>query len=77
MTQTPNNAGANVWVSLALVGQMGFIIALPAFAFGFGGAYLDKALGTSPLLLLAGLLAALAASGIVIYRRINSILALL
>lgn len=58
---------------LSLVGQLGFMIALPAAALGFGGAYVDKALGTSPLFILLGLTLAVAASSIMIYRLLKKI----
>ena len=53
------------------MGQLGFIIALPAVAFGFGGAYLDRALGTSPLLVLVGLGVAIMSSSLWIHRFIQ------
>lgn len=41
-----------------LLWRLSYIIAIPVFVLGFGGAYLDKYLGTSPLFLLAGFAAA-------------------
>ena len=61
-------------LALRLAWNLGFIIAIPAFAFGFGGAYLDKQLGTSPLFMLIGLAIALTLSSIGVKRRITSIL---
>lgn len=58
---------------LSLVGQLGFMIALPAAGLGFGGAYVDKTLGTSPLFILLGLTFAVAASSIMIYRLVKKI----
>jgi len=53
---------------LSLVGQLGFIIALPAAAFGFGGAWLDRQFGTSPLFILLGLGVAILTSSFWIYQ---------
>ncbi len=59
---------------LGLVSEIGFLIALPAVAFGFGGAWLDKISGTSPLLLIVGLALALAGSTLAVWHRIKPFL---
>ena len=46
---------------------------IPAFRFGFGGAYLDKALGTSPGFLLAGFVIAITLSFLGVRRKIKEI----
>ena len=53
---------------LSLAGQLGFMIAVPAAVFGFGGAYLDRAWGTSPLFILVGLSLALLTSARMVWR---------
>ncbi len=58
---------------LSLVGQLGFIIGLPAAAFGFGGAWLDRELGTSPLFILLGLGLAITSSAIWVYRFVKNL----
>ena len=60
-------------IVLSLVGQLGFIIALPAAGLGFGGAYLDRLLGTSPLFILLGLALAIATSSFTVWRMIQKI----
>lgn len=65
---------ADLLLTVRLAWSFGYIIALPAALFGFGGAYADKALGTSPWLLLGGLATALILSSIGIYRKIKEIL---
>ncbi|MDD5751256.1 MAG: AtpZ/AtpI family protein [Candidatus Peribacteraceae bacterium] len=60
-------------LSLRLAWSLGYIIALPAALFGFGGAYADKAFGTSPWLLLAGFALALLLSAIGVYRKVKEI----
>ena len=54
--------------------DLGWIIAIPVTVFGFGGAYLDKALKTSPLFLLTGLLLALILSITGVFRQLKTIL---
>ena len=60
-------------IVLSLVGQLGFIIALPAAGFGFGGAYLDRHFGTSPLFILVGLGLAIAVSSLAVWKLIQQV----
>ena len=46
----------SVWGSLALMGQLGFTIAIPLALGAWGGSYLDGITGTRSLYLLLGLL---------------------
>ena len=46
----------SVWGSLALVGQLGFTIAIPLALGAWGGSYLDGLTHTKSLYLLLGLL---------------------
>jgi F0F1-type ATP synthase assembly protein I len=59
---------------LGLAGEIGYLIAIPAALFGFGGAYIDKTLDTSPLFIIAGLTVALATSMLAIWHRIKPLL---
>jgi F0F1-type ATP synthase assembly protein I len=74
-TPTPSakNETQSVLMSLKLVFELGYIIAIPIVLFGFGGAYADKAWGTSPWLLLFGMLTAATLSAIGILRKIKAI----
>jgi F0F1-type ATP synthase assembly protein I len=63
----------NILYVLSLVGQLGFIIAIPAALFGFGGAMLDRQLHTSPLFILVGLGMAITASSFWVYRFVKHI----
>jgi len=56
-----------------LAWSLGYIIALPAALFGFGGAYADRYFGTSPWLLLAGFTLALLFYAIGVYRKVKEI----
>jgi len=54
--------------------EIGWLIAVPAVVFAFGGAWLDQKIGTSPLFLLTGLVVAVAASSLGVYRIVKKIL---
>ena len=62
-----------LFLALRLAWNLGYIIALPAVLFGFGGAFLDKEFNTSPLFLLLGFVLAITLSTIGVYRIIKQI----
>ena len=64
----------DLWLAVRLAWSFGYIIAIPAVAFGFGGAYLDKTQGTSPLFLILGLALALTLSSLGIVRKVREIM---
>lgn len=64
---------SSFWSVLNLAWELGYIIALPIVILGFGGAWLDKKLGSSPGFLLAGIVLSVIISGVAIYRKIKSI----
>ena len=61
-------------LAVRLVWDMGWIIAIPAVALGFGGAYLDRQFGTSPIFILVGLGLALVLSFLGVKRKLKEIL---
>ncbi len=61
-------------LALRLAWNLGYIIAIPAFLFGFGGAYADKYWGTSPLLLLLGMGCAILLSFFGVKRKVEEII---
>ncbi|OGJ58221.1 hypothetical protein A2635_03235 [Candidatus Peribacteria bacterium RIFCSPHIGHO2_01_FULL_51_9] len=69
----PSSSWRPAFLALRLAWSMGFIIALPAFLFGFAGAYLDTVLMTSPLFLFLGLSFALVLSFLGIKRKVREI----
>jgi uncharacterized membrane protein len=69
-----NPSGLTAWQMYALIGQMGYLIAIPAFVFGFGGAYLDRRFDTSPWLMIAGLALAMMTSLLGVYRIVKRIM---
>jgi F0F1-type ATP synthase assembly protein I len=72
-TSGAKQSDASMWKALSLVGEIGYLIAIPAVVFGFTGGYLDKHYGTSPILVLVGLLLALLLSGYAVYRRVKAV----
>ena len=62
-----NSLDKREMVSIAF--QLGFIIALPVIFFGFVGKWLDGKMGTYPLLTLFGILTAIIATSVWIYRK--------
>ena len=66
----------NWGVSFGLVGQIGYVIAIPAVIFAIGGAYLDKYTGLSPLFVILGLSLAFLISAFGVARVIRTILEL-
>jgi len=67
----PGQAGAY----LALFSEIGFIILVTTLAGALGGHWIDGQLHTSPLFILAGLLAGLAIGAQAVYRLIQRFLA--
>ena len=61
MQRQEKEAQANAWSAVGLAWELGYMIAIPAVVLGFGGAYLDKYLQTSPLFMLIGLFVILGA----------------
>ena len=55
--------------------DLGYTIAIPAVLFGLGGGYADKYYGTSPYLLLSGLLFAFVVSFTIVFRKVREIMA--
>lgn len=74
--QKPSSVGdaavPSMWDVMGFAWELGFLIAIPAFLFGFGGAYLDRYVGTSPLFLFLGLAFALCSSAYAVYKRVKT-----
>lgn len=62
----------SVWRPLALVGQLGFTIAIPIALLAFLGNYLDGRFHTAPLFILLGLLLGLISGVYGAYRLLKS-----
>lgn len=61
------------WQVLGMVGQLGYMIALPAAGLGYLGAVLDRKFHTSPLFILAGLGLAIFISAVWVWRMVRKI----
>ena len=74
LSSRPRPIRQDLLLAVRLAWNFGYIIAIPAALFGFGGAYLDKTWGTSPVFILIGLAVALAISGLGIWRVVKEIM---
>lgn len=61
----------NAW---QLAWELGYTIAIPIVVFALVGRYADKALGTSPWMLLAGIVISIIISSALVYRKVKKIL---
>ena len=62
------------WSVLRMAWDLGFIIAIPLVVFALIGRFLDNKLGTSPFLLLLGVLLSIALSSWLVYKKTKSFL---
>jgi F0F1-type ATP synthase assembly protein I len=62
------------WSATSLAWELGYIITIPLVVLALLGRYLDKKMGTSPWLLLLGLLIAIFASSYGIYKKSKDII---
>jgi len=60
--------------ALKMAWELGYTIAIPLVVFALVGRLLDKKLGTSPLLLLIGIIISLIVTSIAVYRKATKIL---
>jgi len=64
----------NSFSALSLAWELGYSIAVPLVAFALGGRFLDKKLGTSPFLLLVGILISILVSSYIVYKKTTDIM---
>lgn len=57
------------WSALGFAWQLGYSITVPIVIFAFIGRFLDKKMGTSPWLLLGGILMSIIVSSYVVYKK--------
>ena len=60
--------------ALSLAWELGYSIAVPLVVFALGGRFLDKKLGTSPFLLLGGILISIIVSSYIVYKKTADIM---
>ncbi len=69
-----NNSEDQAWSAMSLAWEMGSSIAIPLVLSALVGRFLDKKFGTSPWLLLVGILLAIISSTYIIYKKTTDIM---
>jgi len=64
-----NQKTQNSLSALSLAWNLGYTIAVPLVIFALGGRFLDKKLGTSPFILLLGILLSIGVTSWLVYRK--------
>lgn len=72
-TQTQNKSA--LWQALGLAWELGYTIAVPLVALALVGRLLDKYWGTSPWMLLIGVLLSIVISSVLVVRKTQKIMA--
>ncbi|MBI4142941.1 AtpZ/AtpI family protein [Candidatus Uhrbacteria bacterium] len=62
------------WQAVALAWELGYTIAIPIVLLALGGRFLDRRFGTSPWLLLLGILLSIIVSSIAITMKVRRII---
>lgn len=62
------------WSAVSLAWELGYTIAVPLVVFALAGRFLDRKLGTTPFLLLAGILLAIVATTWLVWRKMKEII---
>jgi len=71
---TPNTENkSSFWQALGLAWELGYTIAIPLVVFALAGRLADKAWGTSPWFLLAGVILSIIISSYAIVRKLQEI----
>jgi F0F1-type ATP synthase assembly protein I len=65
----------DLWQALNLLGQLGYIIAIPLVVLALLGRFLDKKYDTSPWLLIVGMFFSLMISSVWVYKKSAEIMA--
>lgn len=65
---------STLWQALSLLGQLGYVIAIPLVILALGGRFIDKKYGTSPWFLIAGMFLALVISTFWVYKKTAEIM---
>lgn len=74
MNKEKNQKPDNSWSALGLAWELGYTIAVPLILFALAGRFLDKKLGTSPFLLLAGILISIGVTSWLVYKKTKEII---
>ena len=63
-----------MWRMIGVAWELGYLIALPLVGLALLGKFVDRLLGTSPLFLLIGILAAIDLSTIIVVRKVSGMM---
>lgn len=63
----------NKWSTLAFAWELGYSIVIPLVLFTLAGRFLDKKLGTSPWLLLAGIIISIIITSFIVYKKVITV----
>ncbi|MDP1846092.1 MAG: AtpZ/AtpI family protein [Candidatus Moranbacteria bacterium] len=74
MNKEKNQKPDGSWSALGLAWELGYTIAVPLVLFALAGRFLDKKLGTSPFLLLAGILLSIGVTSWLVYKKTKEII---
>ena len=66
-------ADNRLWLA-SIVGEIGFLIAIPLVLFALLGRFLDQVFGSFPLFFLIGILLAIVSSTYIVYKRTSALL---
>lgn len=66
-----------MWKYLTIVGQIGFIIAIPVVILALAGRYLDEKFETSPWFLISAVVLSIIISSVILYSRVIKTLQLM
>lgn len=70
MENTEKKTSKNdTWSALSFAWNLGYSIAIPLVLLALGGRFLDRKLGTSPWMLLGGILVSIIISSFIVYRK--------
>ncbi len=69
-----NNNEQGSWSAASLAWELGYLIAIPLVVLAIAGKLADKKLGTSPWLLLAGIILAILISSWTVYKKSTEII---
>lgn len=69
-----NDKKSNLWQALSLLGQLGYVIAIPLVILAIVGRFLDKKFHTSPWLLIVGMFLALITSTFWVLKKTTEIM---
>jgi len=62
------------WSVVSLAWELGYLITIPIVLLALGGKLLDNKLGTSPWMLLAGILISIIITSWLVYKKVNTVI---